>query len=157
MKPDTHGSTGPLLERARLTITRVLTWQLGTALVIAAALALFADQRAAFAAVVGGVIGVVPNCYLAGRMLRRRRSATAEETLRAIYIGEFLKIAFTIALFVIAIKLLNVSFGIVLATYVATVAVNWVALLFVDLGERRGRQGAGLTGIEQAPYNAQQK
>jgi F0F1-type ATP synthase assembly protein I len=55
--------------------------------------------------------------------------------LRGIYTGELLKIAFTIALFVIAIRLLAVVFLIVVASYLAMVAINWLALLFIDVGE----------------------
>jgi F0F1-type ATP synthase assembly protein I len=55
--------------------------------------------------------------------------------LRGIYTGELLKIAFTIALFVIAIRLLDVMFLLVVASYLAMVAVNWLALLFIDVGE----------------------
>ena len=56
--------------------------------------------------------------------------------MRGIYTGELLKIAFTIALFVIAIRLLDVVFLIVVASYLAMVAINWLALLYVDVGEQ---------------------
>lgn len=143
MIPDTHGRRGTLYERSRLTVLRVLTWQLATALAIAALLAIWVDGRAAYSALTGAFIGVAPNYYLAGRMLRRRRFATAEESLRAIYTGEFLKIAFTAALFVIAIMFLNVSFVVVVGVYVATVVVNWIALLFVNLGEADAGESTG--------------
>ena len=116
----------------------VIASQLGVGIAIALSLALALGQYAAYSALVGALIGVVPNYYLAGRMLRGKRKATPEESLRGIYIGEYIKIAFTAALFVTAIMLVNVGFLIVVATYIATVAVNWVALLVVDLGESPG-------------------
>ena len=86
----------------------------------------------------GGLIGVIPNYFFA-RRLNQRRSAAASESLRGIYTGEFLKIAFTVALFVIAIRLLDVSFGLVVLAYLVTVFANWIALLFIDLGEQQAQ------------------
>ncbi len=104
-------------------------------LAIAAALGATAGFASAYSALVGGLIGVIPNYHFAGRLARRRRGATAEETLRRIYVGEFIKIAFTAALFVIAIRLLKIEFLVVVLTYFATVVVNWLAFLVADLGE----------------------
>lgn len=112
--------------------------QLGVTVIIAAALMATLGRPAAYAALVGGLVGVVPNYYLALRLLRRRGSASAEAALRHIYVGELIKVAFTAAMFVIAIVVLNANFLIVVLTYIATVAVNWFAFLVADLGERPG-------------------
>ncbi len=109
--------------------------QIGVVAVIAVVLAAVMGSSEAYAALVGGLVGVLPNYYLARRMARRQRGATPEQALHQIYVGELIKIAFTAAMFVIAIKLLNVNFLIVVLTYIATVAVNWLAFLFADLGE----------------------
>ena len=89
----------------------------------------------AYSALVGAIIAIVPNYYLASRLLRRRTGATPDEAWRGIYTGELLKIVFTIALFVMAIRLLDIVFLIVVAAYLAMVAVNACGLLFIDLGE----------------------
>ena len=146
-----RGSAGESLrQRSQRTVFRVIASQLGVGIAIALLLALVLGQYAGYSALVGALIGVVPNYYLAGRMLRGKREATPEESLRSIYIGEYIKITFTAALFVTAIMLLNVGFLIVVATYSATVAVNWVALLVVDLGNlpgrRNGMEPLGLQG-----------
>jgi len=104
-----------------------------TALILV--LAVWLGKTAAYSALVGSIIAIVPNFYLARRLLRRGPGATPSESLRGIYTGELLKIAFTIALFVIAIRILNVVFLIVVASYLAMVAINWLALLFIDVGE----------------------
>ena len=109
--------------------------QIGVVVLIAAVLAVVMGSNGAYAALVGGLVGVLPNYYLARRLVRRQRGATPEQALHQIYVGELIKITFTAAMFVIAIKLLNVNFLIVVLTYIATVAVNWLAFLFVDLGE----------------------
>ncbi|MEQ8234182.1 MAG: ATP synthase subunit I [Gammaproteobacteria bacterium] len=113
----------------------IVAGQLGTVAVIAAVLAGVMGSGGAYAALVGGLVAVLPNYYLARRLARRQRGTTPEQALHHIYVGELIKIAFTAAMFVIAIKLLNVDFLIVVLTYIATVAVNWVAFLFADLGE----------------------
>lgn len=128
----------PLRERSKRLMLQVIAGQLGMTLCIAATLLLTLGGAAAYAALVGGLVGVIPNYYLALRLLRSRGSAAAEEALRQIYVGELVKIAFTAAMFVIAIVLLNADFLIVALTYIATVAVNWLAFLCADLGERPG-------------------
>jgi ATP synthase protein I len=135
-----ESTRGSLHHKSRRIVFLVIASQLAVGFAIALSLALAVGQQAAYSVLVGALIGVVPNYYLAGRMLRRRREATPEESLLGIYIGEFIKIALTAALFVTAILLLNVGFLIVVATYIAMVAVNWVALLVVDLGESPGRR-----------------
>lgn len=116
-------------------------------LVLALAMALLAGlvfgAGTAHSVLVGALIGVVPNYYFAGRLMRRQASVTAEQSLRAIYVGEFIKIAFTSALFVIAIILLNINFLVVILTYLTMMIVNWLALLAVNLGEITG---AGMNG-----------
>lgn len=60
---------------------------------------------------------------------------SAEKALRSIYLGEGIKVVFTVALFIIAVRLLDVHLGIVAGAYVATVIVNWAAVYKADLGE----------------------
>ena len=115
------------------------------AVAITLVLSVWLGKTAAWSALVGAIIAIVPNLYLARRLLGRGPGATPNESLRGIYTGELLKIAFTIALFVIAIRLLDVVFLIVVACYLAMVMINWLALLFIDVGEapRAPTTGAG--------------
>ena len=142
---DRVSGRGSLHQQSRRTVFLVIASQLGVAIAIAIAFALVVAnaQQAAYSALLCALIGVIPNYHLAARLLRRERGVTPEQALSDIYVGEFIKIAFTAALFVMAIMFLNVSFMIVIATYVATVVVNWVALLVVDLGESPRRRAAG--------------
>ena len=126
-------------------MNKLLVGQCVAALALALVLALWPGLAAAYSALVGAFIAIVPNYFLAARLMRRKPGATPSESLRGIYTGEFLKIAFTVALFVIAIRLLDVVFLIVVASYLAMVATNWLALLFIDVGEqpRSPTPGAG--------------
>lgn len=120
---------------------RVVAGQLAAAVTVAIVLGGLWGSHAGYSALVGALIGVVPNYFLALRLARRHRSVAAEHLLRGVYVGALIKIVFTAAMFVIAIAALNVNFLIVLATYIATVAVSWLAVLLGDLGEapRAGR------------------
>ena len=126
-------------------MNKLLVGQLLAALALTFVLALWPGLAAAYSAMVGAFIAIVPNYFLAARLMRRKPGATPSESLRGIYTGEFLKIAFTVALFVIAIRLLDVVFLIVVASYLAMVAINWLALLFIDVSEqpRSPTTGAG--------------
>lgn len=114
----------------------LLVGQLCAALTLSLVLAVWPGTAAAYSAMVGAFIAIGPNYYLAARLMRRKPGATPSELLRGIYTGEVLKIAFTIALFVLAIRLLDVVFLIVVASYLAMVAINWLALLYIDVGEQ---------------------
>ena len=129
-----HGS---LHERARRTILLLIASQLGLTIAIAAVLSAVASHEMGYSALAGGLIGVLPNYYFASRLLRRRTCAMTLGSLREIYVGEFVKIAFTVALFVIAIRLLSVDFLVVVLTYLAIVMVHWFAFLVADLGEQQ--------------------
>lgn len=127
--------SGALRERARRSIMRVIAGQLVVALLMIAGLTMFAGTRTGYSVMVGSLIGLLPNYYFAARLMRRRISATAIQSLREIYTGEVIKIAFTSALFVIAIMLLSIDFLTVVVSYLAMVVVHWLAVLVVDLGE----------------------
>jgi len=124
-----------LHERAKRTLTLLIAGQLSISIVTVALVTAVAGWDAAYSVLVGGLIGILPNYYFAGRLMRSRASAAALQSLREIYVGEFIKIAFTSALFVIAIIFLNVKFLVVVLTYFALVVVNWLAFLVADLGE----------------------
>ena len=126
-------------------MNKLMVAQFLAAVALTVVLSVWFGKTVAWSAMVGAFIAIVPNFYLARRLLRREPGATPSESLRGIYTGELLKIAFTIALFVIAIRLLDVVFLIVVASYLAMVAVNWLALLFIDVGEapRSPTTGAG--------------
>lgn len=109
--------------------------QVAVGLCLAAALAIFVDGRAGYSALVGAGIGILPSYYLALRMFRRPATMSAEKALRSIYLGEGIKVVFTVALFIIAMRLLDVDLMIVGGGYFATVVANWIAALRADLGE----------------------
>ena len=132
---------GPLYRHSRRVALNVVAGQIVVAYAISLCLTLLVGYHHGYSALVGAGIGILPTYYLALRMFRRsRRSLSPEQALRNIYIGEGIKVMFTLALFVLAILKLTINLPVVAGGYIATVAVNWTAVYFTDLGEspRRG-------------------
>ena len=120
--------------------------QLAATIAIGAVAALTWGTHAGYSALSGGLIGVIPGFYLAARLAQQRGGAAAGDLLRRIYVGEMVKITFTVALFVIAIVLLNANFLMVLLGYGTTIAVNWFVVLQADIGETPRRESAAGQG-----------
>ena len=87
------------------------------------------DSRAAYSVLAGTVSGALPNYYLALKMFSVAVDAPAEQLLRVAYVGETLKIVFACAMLAVAMVTLDVSVPYLLVGYLATVVVQWFALL----------------------------
>jgi ATP synthase protein I len=79
-------------------------------------------------ALVGGGISAVASCALALIAFGSPSGAAAERVARAFYVGEGVKLAVTVALFVVVFLNMTVSFVALFATYIATLFVYWIAL-----------------------------
>jgi ATP synthase protein I len=86
-------------------------------------------KTAAVSALLGGSVAVVPNAFLAARLLASR--ATAQALLRAAWIGELSKLALTAAGFIAIFALVRpVSAPAVFAGFIAVQLVVFGALLY---------------------------
>ncbi len=80
-------------------ILRVLLAQAGLALVLAAIFQGTGGSVPAYSALLGGLVAVLPNAFLALRLSLPRRDPGAAGLLRAAYIGELGKVVLTVLLF----------------------------------------------------------
>ena len=115
-------------QKARQAVLRITVWQiLLTALLAVKAYFIF---NAGFAVSLGtgGLIGIVAGSYQAQRMLRVDAGKDPAAFMRGLWISEVVKIVLTVALFVLAIRLLNVQMVPTIIGYAATYVVYWVAL-----------------------------
>ena len=112
-------------KRLRRGAYRLAGWQLVVTALAAVAAGLFGGRSWLISAFVGGCIGIVAGLYQALRMFRTDAS-------------QAIKIMFTVALFVTAIKILRVEFVPTLIGYTATFFVYWAFL-------RTGFPGTGIT------------
>ncbi|MCC6201556.1 MAG: ATP synthase subunit I [Gammaproteobacteria bacterium] len=117
---------------ARAWTFRVVAAQLAVVVGLALLAAVLFGARAGYSGLAGAAISVVPSFYLAVRMFRQEGGAAAERLLRGIYFGELMKVLLTLALFVIALRLLDLDLVVVGGVYLAGVLVHWLALLFPE-------------------------
>ncbi len=114
---------------ARTTVFAVVAAQAVAGAALSGVLAAGGDTRAAYSALTGTLSGVLPNFYLALKMFGLAADEPANRLLRAVYVGETLKIVFAASLLAVAVSFLDVSAPWVIGGYLATVMVQWFALL----------------------------
>jgi ATP synthase protein I len=90
-------------ERRLQPIVLLLLAQTAIALVVAAGLALWQGRLAAISALLGGAIAVIPNAFLAARLLHPKARSSAKALLRAAWLGEIGKLVLTALLFAIVL------------------------------------------------------
>ena len=112
-----------------LSIGRILLAQLCVGGLVAGPLWLWRGDAVALSWLLGSVICVVPNAFLATLMLVRRTDARA--ALRAAYWGEAGKLVLTVALFAMVFKHVRpLHAGLLFGGLIATQAVSWFALIW---------------------------
>ena len=113
------------------TVRNILLTQLATALGVAAIVWIALDSGRAIPTLVGGLIGVVPNAFLAARVMSPRAGASAQSLLRAGWLGEIGKIVIAALLFVVAFRTLRpLHPGFLFTGYIATLLALPAGLLF---------------------------
>jgi ATP synthase protein I len=113
------------------TVRNILLTQLATAAGVAAVVWVGLGTERAIPTLVGGLIGVVPNAFLAARVMSPRAGSSAQSLLRAGWLGEIGKIVIAALLFVVAFKTLRpLHPGFLFTGYIATVLAMPVGLLF---------------------------
>ena len=113
------------------TVRNILLTQLATALGIAAIVWIGLGSERAIPTLVGGLIGVVPNAFLAARVMSPRAGSSAQNLLRAGWLGEIGKLLITALLFVVAFKNLQpLHPGFLFTGYIATLLALPAGLLF---------------------------
>ena len=117
---------------SKVTAYGIVAAQIVTGLCLAGGLLIFADQSTAYSALTGCAIGVVPNFYLVRRVFNSDVEQAPGQMLRAFYVGEAIKFALTVSLFVIAIIVLNTQILSLFGGYLATILVYWFALLMPE-------------------------
>ena len=107
---------------------RLAAGQTALTLGIAAAAGWFGAAADAWSAMAGGGIGTVAGLYQALRMFSVNAADEPARFMRAVYVGEAMKILITVALFVATIRIMKPQFLPMMAGYAGTFVVYWVAL-----------------------------
>lgn len=114
---------------SRTTVFAIVAAQLVAGVVLAALIAYGGESKAAYSALTGALSGVLPNFYLALKMFSVPVDTPPDRLLRAIYVGEALKIVFAGSMLAVAMVVLDVSVPYLLVGFLATVVVQWFAFL----------------------------
>ena len=125
----------------RLAFGVVLGQAVVTAVVALGALWL-AGRVAAVSALLGGGIATAGSLAMAGVGLGGVAPGSAQRALSAFYIGEAVKLAVVIALFVVVLKWVKVAPLAMLAAFAATFLVYWIVLLSAWPAVDTTRRGA---------------
>ena len=112
---------------------RVLVGQFGVGAVLAAAFWVLKGPVAGYSALLGSLTCVIPNAFLALRLVVPRRDPGARALVRAAYIGELGKLALTVLMFSIVFVLVRPLAPIPLfAGFIATQLVAFAGLILRD-------------------------
>jgi ATP synthase protein I len=123
------------------TVRNILLAQLAAALGLAAIVWIGLDSERAIPTLLGGLIGVVPNAFLAARVMSPRAGSSAKSLLRAGWLGEIGKLVIAAVMFAAVFATLRpLHPGFLFAGYIATLLAMPVGLLF-DGKEREDAEG----------------
>src|SRR4051812_17125276 len=97
---------------------------------VVAAIGCFAvwGRVAGLSALAGGGISTLASAALALIGFSSPQGAPADRVARSFYVGEGVKLAVTVALFVAVFLTMKVSFAALFGAYIATLFVYWIAL-----------------------------
>jgi F0F1-type ATP synthase assembly protein I len=118
---------------------KILAGQSGVTLMAALLFGLTMSGEAALGALAGGGISVVLSLWMALRVFAVPAEAGPQAMFSAFVKAEAIKMVMAVVLFSAAAIFLSHVFIPLVVTFVATLVVNWLALVFT----RRDRQGFG--------------
>jgi len=112
---------------------KVLVGQIGIGAVLAAALWGLYGHVAGYSALLGSLTCVIPNAFLALRLVVPRRDPGAGALIRAAYIGELGKLALTVLMFSIVFAMVRpLSAAALFAGFIAAQLMTLAGLLLRD-------------------------
>lgn len=114
---------------------RILLVQTGVTLCLALLCYAAYGPRHGASALAGGAIGVVANLYMSFAALRP--SASAGGALARLFVGQFVKVALTIALFVIVARSGAAAWPPLILAYIATIVAFWTVPMLAARQPRR--------------------
>ena len=119
-----------LASRPKMSPWRILAMQFATGLLVALmAWGVVGSRVAAWSAAYGALAVVIPAALFARGMARQQRASNAGSALSGFFVWELVKIALTVAMLFAAPRLiLNLNWLALLAGFVVTMKVYWVAM-----------------------------
>ena len=126
----------PSARRGSNIIVTVLAGQLVVGVVLAAVLWGLAGSVAGYSALLGSLTCVIPNAFLATRIVLARRDSGARALIRAAYTGELGKLALTVLMFsIVFVTVRPLAAGPLFAGFIAAQLVTFAGLLLRGAGQ----------------------
>lgn len=110
-------------------VRRILLFQAMTVAAISAVALVLIGLAEAQSVLAGGIAGFLPNLFFAAKFGRHDPKKSAQEVVRAFYVGEALKLVLTGVLFVLIFQIPGISFMPLFIGFVSVIMVFWFALL----------------------------
>ena len=130
------------LPHARRLAFGLVLGQAGVTMAVALCAWGLAGPRAAVSALLGGGIATAGSAAMAGIGFADPEASGAPRIVSAFYVGEAVKLAIVVALFVVILKWMRVAPLALFAGFAATFPLYWVALLGALPAGGRARSGA---------------
>ena len=111
------------------TVRRILLYQAMAVAVTSVLAFLLSGSADAQSVLVGGLAGFLPNLFFAAKFGHHDPKKSAQEVVRAFYVGEALKLVLTGVLFVLIFQIPGISFMPLFIGFVSVMMVFWFALL----------------------------
>ncbi len=126
----------PAGHRGSNIIVTVLALQLAVGLALAALLWGLAGGVASYSALLGSLTCVIPNAFLATRIVLARRDPGARALIRAAWTGELGKLALTVLMFsIVFVTVRPLAAGSLFAGFIAAQLVTFAGFLLRDAGQ----------------------
>lgn len=114
-------------------IVRILLAQLGISVVIAALFWGISGNVSGYSALLGGLTCVIPNAFLALRLVVPRRDPGAGALVGAAYVGELGKLALTVIMFTLIFTLVRpIAAGALFTGFIAAQLATFAGFLMRD-------------------------
>ena len=126
-----------------LTIARVLMWQLLAGIALAAVVWGLFGTVVGYSALLGSLSCVIPNAFLALRLIVPRRDPGAQALLGAAWVGEIGKLALTVLFFTLVFTLVRpLSAAALFAGFITTQLVVFSGLLMRNEKDTENSNGS---------------
>ena len=120
-------------KKNKAVVFRIAIAQIAVTLLITLVLFVLVGYKAAYSASIAGIISTLSTVYV-GRKFFFGAARSARDRLATIYVAELIKILFVSAAICASFLLLDVQFLAFICTYLATVFVYWLAMVWPAFG-----------------------